>query len=128
MHRYEVRDYAFGDRALALRERAGLTQQELATHVTAVFWRSLHNALPFDEWLDGAIRFLAAQQQARLPENVDARVSILLCCGPNVPSWCSRTGRPCRCRASPAAIAPGMSGVAGRCSVWLKPAIRASWS
>jgi WD40 repeat protein/transcriptional regulator with XRE-family HTH domain len=50
----------------------------LATRFDCIFWRSLANALPFDEWLGAAIRFLSAQQQAVLPGGVDARLGLLL--------------------------------------------------
>ena len=33
IHRQEVREYDFADRALALRQRSGLTQRELAAHL-----------------------------------------------------------------------------------------------
>jgi len=40
----EARDYAFADQALALRERAGLTQRvnHCATHASSISVRCLH--------------------------------------------------------------------------------------
>jgi WD40 repeat protein len=36
----------------------------LAPHVDTIFWRSVRNGLPFDQWLNDAIRFLSDQQVA----------------------------------------------------------------
>jgi hypothetical protein len=52
--------------------------QDLASQFAAVFWRSLRNALPFEEWLGAAIRFLSGQQQTTLPESLDGRLALLL--------------------------------------------------
>jgi WD40 repeat protein/transcriptional regulator with XRE-family HTH domain len=50
----------------------------LAPHFACIFWRSLANALPFDEWLGAAVRCLSAQRQTVLPGGVDARLGQLL--------------------------------------------------
>jgi WD40 repeat protein/transcriptional regulator with XRE-family HTH domain len=52
--------------------------QNLADQFVCVFWRSLRNALPFEEWLGGAIRFLSDQQQTTLPESLDEQLALLL--------------------------------------------------
>jgi WD40 repeat protein/transcriptional regulator with XRE-family HTH domain len=52
--------------------------QNLADQFACVFWRSLRNALPFDEWLRAAAGFLSDQQQTTLPEGQDARLGRLL--------------------------------------------------
>ncbi|HEX6508024.1 MAG TPA: AAA family ATPase [Chloroflexota bacterium] len=51
---------------------------EVASHFECVFWRSLRNALPFDEWLAEAVRALSEQQQVSLPESQEARLILLL--------------------------------------------------
>jgi WD40 repeat protein/transcriptional regulator with XRE-family HTH domain len=50
----------------------------IAPHFACIFWRSLANALPFDEWLTAAIYFLSAQQHTVLPAGQDARLLVLL--------------------------------------------------
>jgi WD40 repeat protein/transcriptional regulator with XRE-family HTH domain len=52
--------------------------QDLASQFACLFWRSLRNALPFEEWLRGAAGFLSDQQQTTLPESLDARLAVLL--------------------------------------------------
>jgi WD40 repeat protein/DNA-binding SARP family transcriptional activator len=49
----------------------------VAPYFEFVFWRSLRNALPFDEWLIEAVRTLS-EQQVKLPENQEARILLLL--------------------------------------------------
>jgi transcriptional regulator with XRE-family HTH domain len=61
-----------GKTALAARLGA-----EVATQFRYVFWRSLHDAPPVDEWLSGAIGFLSAGQSGP-PEGREARLSRLL--------------------------------------------------
>jgi WD40 repeat protein/DNA-binding SARP family transcriptional activator len=51
---------------------------DVASHFELVFWRSLRNALPFDEWLANAVHALSEQQQATLPENQEERILLLL--------------------------------------------------
>ncbi len=52
--------------------------QDLASRFALIFWRSLRNAPPFDEWLRAAAGFLSDQQQTTLPESLDARLAVLL--------------------------------------------------
>jgi transcriptional regulator with XRE-family HTH domain len=58
----------------ALAARLG---SEVAAEFRFVFWRSLHDALPVDEWLSGAVRFLSAGQ-SRPPEGREAVLTRLL--------------------------------------------------
>jgi WD40 repeat protein/DNA-binding SARP family transcriptional activator len=51
---------------------------DVAPHFELVFWRSLRNALPFDEWLVEVVRALSEQQQVTLPDNQEARILLLL--------------------------------------------------
>jgi WD40 repeat protein/transcriptional regulator with XRE-family HTH domain len=51
--------------------------RDLAARFANVFWRSLGNALPFDEWTATAISFLS-DQQATMPPGPDARLLLLL--------------------------------------------------
>jgi WD40 repeat protein/DNA-binding SARP family transcriptional activator len=51
---------------------------DVAPHFELVFWRSLRNALPFEEWLAEAVRALSEQRQVTLPENQEARILLLL--------------------------------------------------
>ncbi|MBV9282393.1 MAG: AAA family ATPase, partial [Chloroflexi bacterium] len=51
---------------------------EVASHFAFVFWRSLKNALPFDEWLADAVRALSEQQRVTVPENQEERILLLL--------------------------------------------------
>ena len=51
---------------------------DVAPHFEFVFWRSLRNALPFDEWLAEAVRTLSEQQQVTLPDNQEVRILLLL--------------------------------------------------
>ena len=51
--------------------------QELAPTFPVVYWRSLRNALPVEEWLAGAIAALSAAQ-ALPPEGLEARLGLLL--------------------------------------------------
>jgi WD40 repeat protein/DNA-binding SARP family transcriptional activator len=51
---------------------------EVAPHFEFVYWRSLRNALPCDEWLAEAVRALSEQHQATLPENQEAQILLLL--------------------------------------------------
>jgi len=51
--------------------------REVASDFQRVYWRSLRDALPLDEWLAGAIRFLSAEQLV-LPEGEVSRVEVLL--------------------------------------------------
>jgi WD40 repeat protein len=50
----------------------------VASHFEFVVWRSLKNALPFDEWLADAVRVLSEQQQVTLPEHQEERMLLLL--------------------------------------------------
>ena len=50
---------------------------ELAPEFAVVYWRSLRNALPVEEWLAGAIAALSAGQ-AVAPEGLEARLGLLL--------------------------------------------------
>ncbi len=50
---------------------------EVAPAFAVVYWRSLRNALPVDEWLAGAIGALSAGQ-AVVPAGLDARLGLLL--------------------------------------------------
>ena len=50
---------------------------ELASVFAVIYWRSLRNALPVDEWLAGAIAALTAGQ-AVAPEGFDDRLALLL--------------------------------------------------
>jgi DNA-binding HxlR family transcriptional regulator len=43
-----------------------------------VIWRSLHNAPPIKDFLAELIRFLSNEQEADLPETIQARVSLLI--------------------------------------------------
>lgn len=43
-----------------------------------VFWRSLHNALPFEHVLKECVRFVSDQQLLDLPKGVDDQISILI--------------------------------------------------
>jgi hypothetical protein len=52
--------------------------QHLASQFSALFWRSLRNALPFDDWLRSAVGVLSGQQQTTLPEGLDTRLALLL--------------------------------------------------
>src|SRR5205085_3945060 len=50
---------------------------DLASDFAVVYWRSLRNAPPVEEWLAGALAALSAQQ-ALLPEGLEARLGLLL--------------------------------------------------
>jgi len=50
---------------------------DLAPEFAVVYWRSLRNAPPVEEWLAGAIAALSAEQAA-VPEGIDARLGLLL--------------------------------------------------
>ncbi len=52
--------------------------QDLASRFACIFWRSLRNALPFDEWIREAVGVLSDHQQATLPESLDVRLAVLL--------------------------------------------------
>ncbi len=43
-----------------------------------VFWRSLHNALPFEHVLKECIRFVSDQQLLDLPNEIDEQISLLI--------------------------------------------------
>src|SRR5258706_700592 len=43
-----------------------------------VFWRSLHNALPLEQFLKQCIRFISDQQRLDLPGEVDDQISLLI--------------------------------------------------
>jgi WD40 repeat protein/transcriptional regulator with XRE-family HTH domain len=50
--------------------------QELVSRFEYVYWRSLHNALPVEEWLADALGLLSGQQTVP-PDGVDARLALL---------------------------------------------------
>src|SRR6185437_10924477 len=50
--------------------------QELAPEFAVVYWRSLRNAPPVEEWLAGAIAAFSAAQ-APPPEGLEARLALL---------------------------------------------------
>ncbi len=50
---------------------------DLAPEFAVVYWRSLRNAPPVEEWLAGAIAALSAEQAA-IPAGLDARLGLLL--------------------------------------------------
>src|SRR5207249_4902389 len=50
---------------------------ELAPEFAMVYWRSLRNALPVEEWLAGAIVALSAGQTGA-PDGLAARLGLLL--------------------------------------------------
>jgi WD40 repeat protein/DNA-binding SARP family transcriptional activator len=52
--------------------------QQVAPHFDFVLWRSLKNALPFDEWLADAVRACSERQHATLPKNQEERILLLL--------------------------------------------------
>ena len=43
-----------------------------------VFWRSLHNALPLEDYLTQCIQFVSDQQRLDLPKDVDGQISVLI--------------------------------------------------
>jgi hypothetical protein len=51
--------------------------REVAPQFEVVFWRSLRNAPPVEEWLAGALRILSVEQAA-LPNGAEARLALLL--------------------------------------------------
>ena len=53
----EARDYAFADQALALRERAGLTQRvnHFATHASSISVRCLHRTASVEDSVDEGV-------------------------------------------------------------------------
>ncbi len=56
---------------------AGRLARDLAPEFAVVYWRSLRNALPVEEWLGGAIGALSAGK-ALVPDGFDARLGLLL--------------------------------------------------
>jgi WD40 repeat protein len=72
-------------RVIALLGLGGLGKTMLAARlahavapgVQCLFWRSLRNAMPFNQWLDEAIRFLSARRQRILPASLDDRLALL---------------------------------------------------
>ncbi len=56
---------------------SAVADQEKATF-DAVFWRSLHNAPPPEQFLKSAVSFLTRQQHTTLPEELDDLVALLM--------------------------------------------------
>jgi hypothetical protein len=100
---------------------------DVASHFAFVFWRSLKNALPFDEWLADAVRALS-EQQVTLPANQGNGCSYCsTCCGPTVVSWFSTTWRPCSSPDSPNhGMRKAMPPTASCCSGWERSSTRAA--
>jgi transcriptional regulator with XRE-family HTH domain len=51
---------------------------EISPALEYVFWRSLQNVLPFETWLDEALRFLGPERAGTVPVTVQARMALLL--------------------------------------------------
>ncbi len=52
--------------------------QKLQDKFEFVFWRTLRNAPPLDEFLAEAIQFISRKQETKLPENAGEKISLLL--------------------------------------------------
>lgn len=69
-----------GKTALAVKVARQLIQHSASNiqHFQFVVWRSLRNAPPIEDLLADLIQFLSHQQETKLPESVDGRISCLI--------------------------------------------------
>ncbi len=51
---------------------------DIKRHFTMFFWRSLHNALPFQQYIQQAIQFFSHQQQGELPQSSSEQIAMLI--------------------------------------------------